>query len=51
MKNAPCMGCPDRNTMCHSSCEKYLNWKKELTRIKENKQEYYRSTLKHPVYF
>lgn len=29
MTNAPCKGCEDRNETCHSTCSRYLNFKKE----------------------
>lgn len=29
-RNSPCMGCSDRNTGCHSKCEKYKKYKNEL---------------------
>lgn len=27
---APCYGCAYRQTGCHSVCERYISWKKEL---------------------
>lgn len=27
--NAPCFGCTDRNSSCHTSCVIYKNWKLE----------------------
>ena len=32
---APCKDCTDRYLMCHSSCERYKNWKDEVDDIKE----------------
>lgn len=26
--NCPCQGCPDRSITCHSTCSKYIKWKK-----------------------
>ena len=25
----PCKDCSDRHSLCHSTCEKYITWKKE----------------------
>ena len=30
MIKAPCKDCVDREPSCHSSCEKYISWKKEF---------------------
>lgn len=27
---APCYGCAYRQAGCHSACERYISWKKEL---------------------
>lgn len=35
--DAPCKDCKDRSMTCHSECEKYLLFKRERER---NKQEY-----------
>lgn len=51
MKNAPCMNCSDRSATCHATCEKYLKYKDELTRVKENRQKYYQTLNKRPIYF
>lgn len=51
MKSAPCMGCSDRYSACHSSCKKYIAWRKEMDRVKENRQEYYRYLDKHAIYY
>lgn len=32
---APCKGCKNREIDCHSNCEKYACYTKELKRIKE----------------
>lgn len=29
MKEVPCRKCKKRNSICHSNCELYLNWKRE----------------------
>lgn len=29
MPKAPCKDCPDRQVGCHSTCEKYIEFKKE----------------------
>lgn len=51
MKNATCMNCSDRTSTCHSTCEKYLNYKHELTHARETKRKYYQSLSKRPIYF
>ena len=28
MMLSPCKDCPERHSHCHSSCERYLSWKK-----------------------
>ena len=35
--NCPCKGClpPTRSSTCHPSCEKYLEWKKNIDEINE----------------
>lgn len=34
-----CLGCPDRNMDCHSTCEKYISEKAEYDREKEEKRK------------
>lgn len=34
----PCKNCSDRHTMCHSTCEKYLKFKKQNDEIREIKK-------------
>ena len=29
MVQGPCYKCEERHDLCHSSCEKYIKWKKE----------------------
>lgn len=36
MINTPCRNCNDRNAECHCTCEKYIEWKNELAKVKEN---------------
>lgn len=31
---APCKDCPDRHIACHSSCEKFLDFKKQVEEAK-----------------
>ena len=40
--NAPCKDCPDRNYMCHSTCEKYIEYQKHREEVRKKKQEFYR---------
>ena len=36
---APCLNCPDRAPACHSSCEKYISFRKEKDRINDIRLE------------
>lgn len=29
-KLEPCKGCPDRHPICHDSCQKYAEYKRQL---------------------
>lgn len=31
---SPCLGCTSRSELCHGSCEKYIQFKQELERVK-----------------
>ena len=51
MKNKqPCRYCTDRVVGCHSTCKKYIDWKKEYDERKQKifenkaKERHYRST-------
>lgn len=35
--NAPCKDCSDRQVGCHSACEKYLDFRKEVDEINKIK--------------
>lgn len=35
VRNNPCSGCEDREILCHSNCEKYLEFRKQLEEKKE----------------
>lgn len=41
----PCRGCEKRFVGCHSACDKYIDWKKELDKeneaIRKEKKEFY----------
>ena len=37
---APCKDCPDRATLCHSTCERYLAFKKTINELREKEQRY-----------
>lgn len=41
MSNNTCLNCKDRHENCHSTCEKYLKFKKELEEINEAKRKHY----------
>jgi hypothetical protein len=34
---APCKDCPNRKVGCHSTCEKYLDYRKEVDKINKIK--------------
>lgn len=40
MSKAPCKDCKKRELGCHSKCEKYLAFKKEMAKEKEDKRIY-----------
>lgn len=41
----PCKGCEERHYLCHSTCEKYITWRKEYdelqAKIKAERDLYY----------
>lgn len=39
MIKPPCKGCEERHLKCHSSCERYLAYRKELERVREAKNK------------
>lgn len=39
MLQAPCKGCPDRHSLCHANCERYLDFRKELDEISHARRE------------
>ena len=39
MNKAPCKDCPDRKVGCHSTCEKYLEFRKERDELNETIQK------------
>ena len=41
MKKCPCRDCFDRKLLCHSSCRRYQDWKKEYEEAKAGTQEDY----------
>lgn len=36
MNKAPCKDCPNRQVGCHSTCEKYLTFRKERNELNES---------------
>ena len=38
MNIAPCKDCKDRHIGCHSKCEKYLEYKKEVQKAKHREK-------------
>lgn len=46
--NAQCKDCPERHSLCHSHCEKYLSFRKALDEW--NKQEQLRKALEYDEY-
>lgn len=39
IKNA-CKDCPDRAVGCHSKCEKYIEFKNQMSEVKKKEEEY-----------
>ena len=39
MSNAPCKDCPDRVVGCHSTCEKYIEYRKERDKFLEERMK------------
>ncbi len=39
MSTAPCMNCPDRHELCHSTCERYKQFEREREAIREKKMQ------------
>lgn len=35
---APCYQCPDRHTLCHMTCPRYLEYRKERDRLSLERQ-------------
>lgn len=38
LRTAPCKDCPDRFVGCHSTCEKYIQFKKD---VRKDRQEHW----------
>lgn len=38
--NVPCKDCPDRTADCHSKCEKYIDYSKEVEKVREQRAKY-----------
>lgn len=36
-KKAPCKGCQDRHVGCHGKCDRYLAFRKEADRLREER--------------
>ena len=48
--NSPCKDCPDRHIGCHSDCDKYINYRKELEQLKEQQyKENLKPQFKKPI--
>lgn len=43
MNKVPCKDCVDRHTLCHSSCQRYIEYKVCLNNIKDAKFKAYKS--------
>lgn len=39
MSASPCMNCPDRNEVCHSTCERYKEYARGREAIREKKMQ------------
>lgn len=40
VNGSPCNGCKDRCTSCHSTCEKYAQWKEFVAVIRKERKQY-----------
>ena len=40
----PCYGCEDRSIDCHSDCQKYLEWTKQIKELRKKRLEEERLT-------
>ncbi len=47
MKAAPCFGCKKRTKLCHGSCEKYREWRKEHAKEVEGNKAIARKCYTH----
>jgi hypothetical protein len=36
---SPCKDCPDRHEKCHSACEKYLEYRKQIDEINKKRAQ------------
>ena len=36
MFDTPCRNCTDRTVGCHCSCERYIEWKNNIAKVKNN---------------
>ena len=48
MLKAPCKDCPERHYLCHSECEKYLEYKKQNDALREQRLK--ESQTNHDIY-
>lgn len=39
IKECPCRYCEKRDSLCHGSCEEYLDWADENAKIRKRKNE------------
>lgn len=39
MRNSPCKNCSDRVVGCHDTCDKYKQFKQEVTQYREAKEK------------
>lgn len=39
INQCPCKDCQERMVGCHSSCQKYIDWSSEQTRLKKESQK------------
>ena len=38
MNQCPCQNCQERVVGCHSSCQKYIDWSAEKSRLKDKRK-------------
>lgn len=50
MRNVPCHNCKDRFTGCHSSCQYYIDWRKEKDADNARKLKIYKTACDYSFF-